>query len=58
MGTLRKLDTQKADLNRTLKMLESLSRERRIDINARIETLYNEELLEESRKFNAGGLDK
>lgn len=52
MGNLKNLEDEKMDLKRTFRMLESLSWEHRIDINARIETLHNEELLEKSRNID------
>ncbi len=48
MGTLKNLDIEKTDLKRTLKMLESLSRDHRIDISARIDAYYRDEMLRES----------
>lgn len=50
MGTIKKLESEKTDLNRTLKMLESLSRDHRIDISARIDAYYRDEMLKESGK--------
>lgn len=45
MGTLAALESEKADLSRAVKMFETLSREHRIDISARIDAYYRDEML-------------
>lgn len=50
MGILTALENEKADLSKTVKMFENLSREHRIDISARIDAYYRDEMLNAGEK--------
>lgn len=51
MGTVKNIEKEKTDLNRTLRMLESLSRDHRIDISARIDAYYRDEMIRKSEEM-------